>query len=388
MRRSTLLAAAIALMTACGGAQAGTGSVAFQGDAAHDGAIAFKKNFAPPLALKWVKQFGGPVSYPIVAHKMAFVTVGDFSTNNVSLVALSLKTGAVRWQKSYSTVENFANAAYDKGRLFVVTDLGQMQAVTADKAGQVLWDVQLPVQSDFSAAPTALQGQVYATGAGDGETTFSVNELTGAINWQKSLDFGSLNSSPALDGAGGLYLTYACNYFKLDATSGKQIWNQNRECTGGGGNTPVYYNEQVFVRDPSLGSVVLDALSGRILASLSATVAPAFWTGAGGERYEYTVVNEQIYCVDTASNNVVWSFPGDGKIASAPLVIDDYVAVGSNLGNLYLLDARKGKLLWSDNVGAPIVQHDNAGWPLSGLGGGDNVLLVPATNQLSAYAQQ
>ena len=63
------------------------------------------------------------------------------------------------------------------------------------------------------------------------------------------------------------------------------------------------------------------------------------------------------------------------------------VYVGSQTGKLYALDLADGHEVWETNVGAPITGPDerNAGNPLSGLGAGQGLLVVPAGTQLSAY---
>jgi outer membrane protein assembly factor BamB len=85
--------------------------------------------------------------------------------------------------------------------------------------------------------------------------------------------------------------------------------------------------------------------------------------------------------------SVVWSFSGDGGLVTSPIVVDNYVFIGSSSGNLYGLNATTGAQAWQVNVGAPI--PGGAGWgaglQLSGLSAGDGLLVVPAGNSLTAY---
>jgi outer membrane protein assembly factor BamB len=107
--------------------------------------------------------------------------------------------------------------------------------------------------------------------------------------------------------------------------------------------------------------------------------------------------NRYLSSVDLASGNTNWSFFGEGADwpTAAPLVINDMVVMGTAFGAVYLLDAATGHKLWSANTGTAILD-DNTNWtnddgssgngrPRSGFGGGEDVLLVPASKLLIAY---
>jgi outer membrane protein assembly factor BamB len=59
-------------------------------------------------------------------------------------------------------------------------------------------------------------------------------------------------------------------------------------------------------------------------------------------------------------------------------VVNGVVFMGSQSGNLYALDATRGKKLWSTNVGPAI----------SGLTAGQGALIVTAGSTVSAYVPQ
>jgi hypothetical protein len=56
---------------------------------------------------------------------------------------------------------------------------------------------------------------------------------------------------------------------------------------------------------------------------------------------------------------------------------------------LYGLDLRRGRVVWSTNVGAPILGTDeqNVSQPHTGLGAGQGLLVVPAGTRLVAYGR-
>jgi outer membrane protein assembly factor BamB len=86
-------------------------------------------------------------------------------------------------------------------------------------------------------------------------------------------------------------------------------------------------------------------------------------------------------------HRTLWTFSGDGGLDSAPIVVGSTVFVGSSSGMLYGLDLRRGQVVWSTNVGSGIPGPDeqNVSQPLTGLGAGQGLLVVPAGNRLAAY---
>jgi outer membrane protein assembly factor BamB len=66
-----------------------------------------------------------------------------------------------------------------------------------------------------------------------------------------------------------------------------------------------------------------------------------------------------------------------------------HVFVGSTTGKLYALNLLDGSVDWSTNVGSSIPGPDeqNMSQPLTGLGAGQGLLVVPAGSVLAAYGQ-
>jgi outer membrane protein assembly factor BamB len=94
-----------------------------------------------------------------------------------------------------------------------------------------------------------------------------------------------------------------------------------------------------------------------------------------------------LQAVDLTSHNILWGFPGDGTLVSAPIVINQYVIVGSSSGNVYAINATTGSNIWSKNAGAAIAAplDSDLNQPLTGLGAGEGYLVVPAGNVLTAW---
>jgi outer membrane protein assembly factor BamB len=363
-------------------------AVAFQIDPAHDGNIKFKSGFSPPLTRIWVRSLDGPVSYPLIANGLVFVTVGDLQNYGTNLLAFDIGSGDTVWTRKIqgSGLNYWSAAAYDKGRVFVINDFGQLQAFSADRSGQALWSVQL-YQSWVSGAPIAHGGLVFVAGYGSLGALSGIDEATGILKWEQRVDYGG-DGAPAF-GDGGVYATYTCQYYKFAPASGQLIWHDDGGCHGGGGDTPAYYRKRLYVRDGfGLGDRVLDADTGRVVSSLAAQLLPAFFHDATGRDLEITPFDGNLYAVDLATDNVVWTGSGFGGVSVSPIVINGIVVVASSSGGLYLLDGQTGDILWSGNTGAPVVPARGITAPLIGLGAGEGALVVPGTNQLALYMPQ
>jgi len=379
--KSIICAAAMAGLSAGAAFASGStaDSVGYQIDPAHDGAAVFKNGFATPLSQAWSVDLGGPVSYPVVAKGLVFVTVGNTENYGTQLYALDLQTGATVWQKAISGTYFWSNLAYDSGSLFLVNEDGELQAFKANKVGKFLWGEQLPDQYSFDTPPTAAGGQVFLTGSGEGVTLYGVDEQNGTVNWSQGGPAG--DSSPAL-GAGGVFVTYPCNYYRYDAASGSLVWSDNTGCDGGGGANPSYFDKRLYVQDSDSGDVVLNAANGKEKGPFAGSSPAAFWKSGSGDDLGFVLNDASLQAFSVKTSNISWSFSGDGELSGSPIVVNDTVVMGSGSGMLYVLDASSGTELWSTNVGSGI---GGGNGPTTGLGVGGGMLIVPATNQISAW---
>ena len=115
--------------------------------------------------------------------------------------------------------------------------------------------------------------------------------------------------------------------------------------------------------------------------SYSASVIPAFSSNAG-----FFLSNGTLQGLAVSNNQVLWSFAGDGQLATAPITVNGYVFIGSATGNLYALDATNGQQLWNKNLGAAIPATAEYGLvQYTGLAAGDGLLIVPNGTKVTAY---
>jgi outer membrane protein assembly factor BamB len=358
-------------------------SVAWQNDAVHDG-FNSASPLVTPLILKWKRDLSAlgvtTTSYPLIAEGLVLVTVSTTNSTE-TLMALNETTGATVWSADVGGTYAFANAAYDSGRVFTVNFDGLMKAFAA-ATGAPLWSVDLPFQYAFTSPPTAARGIVYTGGAGSGGTLYAVDETNGAVLWMEGVENGD-HSSPAFS-RGRVFVSYACpQSYSFQANTGALVWHYMGPCEGGGGKTPVVNAGEVYVRDAFFGTtngLILDAKTGAQVGEFDSDRPPAFAKNLGIYLQTGTLRG-----VDTPSGTVLWSFAGDGGLASAPVVVNRTIYIGSSSGILYGLNFR-GREIWSTQVGAPIPAPDEQNATLTtGLGAGDGLLVVPTGSMIAAY---
>ena len=378
------LLAVVALGVAPAPAQAAatTGpSVAYQLNAKHDGYSADTR-LVTPLAKRWSRDLPGFSSYPLIAQGRVYVTAADHDAGGdygSTLYALDEATGATVWSREIGGRYYWSNAALDAGRVFVVNYDGLLTALDAG-TGALIWSTQLTGQHAFSGPPTAAGGTVYLGGAGSGGTLYAVRETDGAVRWTQTVANGDA-SSPALS-ATTVFVTYACGLvYAFDRVTGAPTWYNGGRCEGFGGSTPVLHNGRVYSRDPIDGNETINATTGATVGTFQADPAPAF-AGSTGVFLHAGVLRA------TSGSSPLWSFTGDGGLVTAPIIVGDTVYAGSSTGRVYGLALATGKQRWTALTGAPIyAPYDgSASAPLTGLGAGDGLLVVPAGHRLVAYA--
>lgn len=351
---------------------------AYQISSSHDG-YSGDTTITAPLTSRWTHSFTGLVSYPLIADGLVFVTVADVSSGyGTDLYALNESDGSVVWSQFISGTYYWSNATYDNGQVFVVNYDGLMRAFDAT-TGTQNWSVQLPGQYAFSSPPTADGGVVYVGGAGSGGTLYAVSETDGSVLWTQGVANGD-NSSPALSST-NVFVSYACDFaYSFARTTGQLQWATSPPCEGGGGKTPVYNNGLLYIRDATQGDQILNATTGQEEGTFASSTAPAF---AGKTAF---FMNSGTLSA-SVSGRTKWTFTGDGGLDTAPIVVGSTVYVGSSSGMVYGLNISKGNVVWSANAGSPINGPDeqNVSSPLTGLGAGQGLLVVPAGDQLAAY---
>jgi outer membrane protein assembly factor BamB len=296
------------------------------------------------------------------------VAVNDTTTH---LIALDQTTGATIWGPIEIT--GYATTTYDGGKVFLVgTTFGGETVQSFDiESGALDWTTTLV--GGLDAGVTAFNGLIYTS---SNSYVFALSEGTGSVVWTAPV-FGGGSGTPAVT-SNGVYASYPCSTYDFQLLTGTQIFLTNTGCEDGEGATTVVANGLVYspVGSSDQTGEVVNASSGSVVGPYTSTGAPAFSSTAG-----YFLQSGTLNALSNSNNTVLWSFIGDGTLATSPIVVNQTVIIESSNGNVYALNAATGQQLWTVNAGAPF----QTGNTISGLAAGDGLLIVPAGNQVVAY---
>lgn len=375
----SLLAYAVTSAIGSAGSARDTKAVAYQINPHHSGTTEFESGFSPPLRLLWSQNLYGRPSYPLIADGLVFHTATNENTALSTIYALDALSGAIRWQAAVSDTRG-STAAYDRGQVFVVDFVGTLTAFKA-VSGRIHWQVRLP-DVNIAAPPVAQDGLVFVWGDGVGGTVFAVDETSGDIRWTRSVDVSSAGS-PVL-GDGGVYFTNPCHTYKLAPMDGALLWDAQNNCQNSG-VTPVYAGHALYVR--GFSNVILSSKTGQPEGTFVSFRSPSIFVDGNGIRIAVALTNAGVLqAFDPLTGAPRWTFQARQKLVSAPLVVNGLVVEGSTR-HLFLVDGRSGALVWSTKLPGHIPYPDeiNGTQPLTGLGAGENILIIPGRRHTFAF---
>jgi len=357
----------------------------FQINATHTGAS--NEKLKPPLVQKWVVDFREPISYPLIADGMVFVTVR--APIGTRLFALDAINGFTAWSRAVGGSGSWSAACYENGRVFTLNSDGELRAFHA-QTGSLFWIRRLGRLSSslFDAPPTVFEGVIYVSGD---QNVFAVDAKSGSVLWTTGV-LSDHPSSPAVTNE-GVYVSDSCsNVYKFDPATGSFIWFFGQSCFGGGGRTPALYDGRLYVRDNlhDFFDMILDSQTGNPIGNFNAKNTPAFSGTRGfflnGSKFFGTTGFLEARDVNT--QEFLWGFEGDGFLQSALLVVNDYVYVGSATGNLFAVNAATGEQVWDRSLSddsIPYVDEQNVSQPPTGFAAGEGLLVVPTSTRLIAF---
>lgn len=352
--------------------QAADDSTAANVDAMHDGYQPLL-SFGPSTAAeRWSVTPGVPtakVSNVLAAGGQVFLTeasAGSGSTDIITIYALDAETGATTWFASVSSLYGEFGMTYDGGTLFGLTEGGLLTAYDAAD-GKELWSEQLPDQSEFDTPPTAYDGMVFVSGAGEGGTVYGLSEADGTVDWAESVNGG--DTAPAVDD-NGVFVGDGCEQDYGFTLGGTVLWQDAGDCSGGVGSNVALHGSSVYVDDPD-ASQILSAASGAQIGTFAAQGTPSFDAST-----LYAELGGNLVAVDPSGSPDLWQF-GNGTLVTPPLATGSLEFVGASNGTVYGVSTT-GTQVWSASAGADITAGQ-------ALASGDGLLIVPAGGTLTAF---
>jgi outer membrane protein assembly factor BamB len=307
----------------------------------------------PPFKPLWKYAGGDLIEFqPILAKGTLY-----FLKNHGIAIALSAKTGHVRWQQRVGQL-NASSPTYANGKLYLTTLApGQVLCLNA-KTGKIIWRKPLPSRTESS--PLYLNNRVYF-GSENG-TVYAVKAKDGSNVWTHRAG-GAVKGALAYS-SGKLYFgAYGGSVTALKVSDGSVAWSAGTagRSFGRAGN---FYGTAAV----AYGRVYLGNTDGKVYSFVASNGQLAWSHSTGAYVYAAAAVarvpgtkpsvyigsyDGHFYSLDARSGKQNWSYSAGGKISGAPSVIGSVVYF-SNLAAKETsgLDAKTGKRVFKIKRGA------------------------------------
>ena len=335
-------------------------------DASHNG-LSCDTLPANPVE-KWSVTLGASASYPVVAKGKVFeVTASASNSYGGSLSALNATTGAIAWGPiPLSGTYDWWSITSGGGRVFVDGFDGTVSAYDAD-TGRELWTQGTAY---FSGEPVYYDGVVYLQGPGP---VYALSAITGAVLW----------TSGGLDGDGssvsvnftGVYVAAGCSWFRLSRQTGAVLWKGNSGCTGGGGGTTYLADGVDF---ETVGGFMVREATGKTVGTFSGT--PAF---SGNDAY--FVTGTTLFVENVATRTPVLTTTLPSSATTSPIIAGNVLYYGASNAKVYGVNIATGQVVWTGVLSEAAGGGSQYTAPISDIGIGDNLLVVPTANKVTAF---
>jgi outer membrane protein assembly factor BamB len=367
----------------------------FQGDAAHDGVVT-GVGLTPPLTQAWATGLtgGGTANGQAYPGQPVFgaglVVVASFGGDGVTVSAYRDQDGTLAWGPKLVGKGGFGAAIIDGNQVFASDAACDINALSLT-SGALKWHV--PGDSgQCDAPPSAANGIVYLPEEG---VVHAFAESTGKQVWQSNTDAG--HSSPAVSGGRVVLDPASERVYALDAATGALRWQDKSGLFSAGGRTAAIAGGKVYARPTDAGEGEVVALAGgAITGKFDSQGIPAVDTANGIIVNQVQPKSSRAGCGDNPCNlvarslstgAVLWSFDGDNAFSVPPLIVDGVVYVASFQGNVFGLNEKTGKLVWSADIFGTVqpFEEQNATQPDVALGAGDGYLAVASPAGIVAF---
>lgn len=366
--------------------------------------ISFKGVSISPASGK-MQDFSKPVKYTVTAVDSSkktytfFASFGAvfnsiyFGSSNNQFYALDATTGILKWQYNGTNWFSYTTPSYNYGTIYTGSLDSCIYAFEA-KTGNVLWKYK--TNGSIESNVVCVEGSVYA-GSNDGYI-YAIDAFEGSLRW-KYQGGGNISSGPAI---ANNTIYFGCNdhyVYALDASTGNVKWsfltsamiNHSSPCIN---NNVIYVgnsNGFLYAIDATTGSQKWIYDNGGISLDHSKPYVNGNSLYIGGW-YDYSNFNLKgaLYSINTINGSLNWRALPNTGFSSDPIVSNDKVYISGDDGNLSVLDATTGAVLWQKQIlpnGASACVATN-GFVYIGGGGNANFYALDATtgNQMWKYS--
>lgn len=208
--------------------------------------------------------------------------------------------------------------------------------------GEVLWSKKTG-SFGFAASPAIHNGLLYI---GDIDGIFYCYDLQGNERWKFEAG-AEISSSANFYQDAVLFGSQDATLYCLDAKTGNQVWKveiaDQIRCS------PTVVQDRSFVAGCDGRLHIIDLKLGKETAFVEINAPTGVTPAASGDQIFLGTEAGEIFCIDWRKAEVVWKFvdPRGREVRSSPAVNDKLLAIGSRSKNVYGLDPKTGKRLWT-----------------------------------------
>jgi outer membrane protein assembly factor BamB len=342
-------------------------------DAARTRQFVAPADLRPPLHTGWSYHGQALLEFPpsIDGNRMFFLD--DDGTAR----ALDVHNGKILWHRQVGTLAAATPAVDVKDGLVLMPTLsdtshspgnGRFIALSL-KTGKIKWSHGLASGSESS--PIVHDGIVYFGDSGG--TLYALNARTGHVKWTFHAS-GAIKGGPAL-WHGNLYFgVYGGRAYGVRAANGHQLWAASTSGAHFGLGSGNFYATPAV----AYGRVYIGNTDGRVYSFGARNGALAWATSTGNYVYAAAAVADpkgvgptvyvgsydgDFYAFDAKSGAIRWKHPGGGRISGSATVIGNIVYfAGLDSRRTYGLNVRTGAQRFSFGDGAftPVVADEHA----------------------------
>ncbi len=324
-----------------------------------------------PLQMLWVQNAGSNIfmTSPIVEDGRVFIaTTDDNNSTENKILAYDAKSGKELWQ--FTTRYSIKNTIIvSNGRIVATDNLGYTYILDA-ATGKLLHDIDI----GFKRLPGFSYGIVQqgdTVFAGFGQSLSAIKISTGKILWKNKDWRGGEGSIPTMTLGDGVLVT-SSNWRALyghDSKTGKLLWAKKDEgitarqgtASWQDGKFYVCSANRIFVMDPKTGETLKSIPTEFSFSAASAPLVTENLIIVGtGDRGLVAFDKETfhpVWQVETGTS-VVYTTPyhadGEQTVESSPVLAGELVLFGASDGFLYAVDSKDGCIKWKFKTGAPV----------------------------------
>jgi outer membrane protein assembly factor BamB/predicted phosphodiesterase len=350
------------------------------------------RELPPPLVTRWASTVGGQILHaaPAIAGDTVYAVATDLGDGTSGgVVAFDLATGAIKWRFA-TPLPVRGGPLVSAGKVIVAQIDGTLIGID-ENSGSATWHHEL-AGGDASRGVATFA----PPSGGDGELSVG-NELhvsaldasDGAPIWTSSPGtpregFPALAAIATSDGVSvGVFDRAIGGLIARDLATGNQLWRVQSELTFGVHASPVIAGDTVFIVNGMTDVAALELSTGALRWQSrldpsgfewgNATIGtPAFADGI----LVVPTLYRDLVALDAASGAELWRFAGtpsairathyrgarEPGFAASPVITGDLVWAVDTAGHLTALELRRGRPLWSTDLGVPVI----AGLAVSG----------------------